>query len=110
MRLQKDLLDDIRSIGWNIDEREFEEIYTNVKSHEGYFQPFKIKSIAKKKVTYSIHKEGGQLIAAAVFDTRKRNVEVKSHAKEITKSSVVSEFFLKSKVKGNLKCRLTLSL
>ena len=105
IQLQENICDDIRNIGWNIDQDEFNELYTEVKSPEGYFQPFKIKSIARKKVAYRDPRQGGRLIAAAVFDTRKKNVEVKPHANEIKKSSVASEYFFE--VKGERKLKVS---
>uniref|UniRef100_A0A7M5XD26 Mab-21-like HhH/H2TH-like domain-containing protein n=1 Tax=Clytia hemisphaerica TaxID=252671 RepID=A0A7M5XD26_9CNID len=105
MKLQEDLFDDIKSIGWNLDQYEFDEVYKEVKSPEGYFLPFKIKSIAKKKVAYRDEKQGLRLMAAAVYNVKKRNVDLKPIANEITKSSVSSEYVLE--VKGERKLKIS---
>ena len=89
--------------GWNVNDKDIEENLSRITSSDGWFQPFKIKTIAKEKVAYQNPQELVQIIIAAALKVKKKDVDVLPTSNEVTKSSVASEFLLKLRGKNFLR-------
>ena len=98
----KNTLDVLRlanNIGWDVNETDHDK-YKDVATNEsGFLKPFKIKSVASEKMELQNTDNLLELIFAAAFNVKRKDIEIAHQPDEVKQSAVTAEYFLK--IKGN---------